>query len=160
MVYDRYWCPAPGTADAVTYMWNGDYNAVTDYGYCPNTLFPEWNGCDDHYEAVGNLCFRISAYPETYANARLRCEDEGSSLAYIPSEEIQEKLGAIIVEKVAKYSFFVGVQTFWLGAYNNIALGDWEWDSYEKPVSGYNNWKAKKSGNFIWICVTPSSLTV
>ena len=96
---------------------------------------------------VGNLCYRISPYPETYANAKARCDAEGSSLAYIPSETIQLELGAIIQTKTAMYDYFVGIEYFWLGAYTYPALDDWEWESYEKPVSSYNNWKAKKSGN-------------
>lgn len=95
---------------------------------------------------VGDLCFRISAYPETYASAQLRCEGEGSTLAFIPSKEIQESLEVVLTEKVEKYSYFSSLHNYWLGAFPNPALDDWSWHGFEKPLSGYANWKARRIG--------------
>ena len=49
------------------------------------------NGCQEHYEPAGDICIRVSIYPESYENAQTRCQSEGGYLLSITSPEIQVK---------------------------------------------------------------------
>ena len=37
---------------------------------CTEHLFPSDNGCEDHYEAVEDVCLRISPFPRSFAEAK------------------------------------------------------------------------------------------
>ena len=83
---DRYWCPSEHSVDPTTYLWTGYNSTEESYGFCQDHLFPPENGCRDHYEPIGDMCVRMSAYPETYDDAIERCSKEGADLVYIPSQ--------------------------------------------------------------------------
>ena len=47
------------------------------------------NGCNDHFEPIGNKwCIRSFAYPRTHAAAAARCEIHGSTLIPVISSEM------------------------------------------------------------------------
>lgn len=45
---DDFWCPSPRGVDPSTRLWN----QTADTALCNEFLFPEDNGCEEHYEAV------------------------------------------------------------------------------------------------------------
>ena len=55
-------------------------------------IFSVENGCQEHYEPAGDICIRVSIYPESYENAQTRCQSEGGYLLSITSPEIQVKI--------------------------------------------------------------------
>ena len=46
------------------------------------------NGCAENYEPIGQVCIRISAYPETHENATAKCDSEGGYLLQYVNDEI------------------------------------------------------------------------
>lgn len=45
---DFYWCPQPSDSDASTVLTSGKK------GKCSTFIYPEDNGCPDHYDAVNS----------------------------------------------------------------------------------------------------------
>ena len=72
-----FWCPDPRKISGD----NNLYEPKKPVGQCPKFLHPVENGCPETYEALDeNVCVRISAFPETYQDAKAKCASEGSVL--------------------------------------------------------------------------------
>ena len=97
---------------------------------------------------MDEYCYRISAYPETFNDARDKCAEEGAYLGYVPSAKVQLALQDVIAEKKDKFSFFKDVTEFWLGAEPIGVLEGWTWIDHDKPMSVYSNWKSKLEGKY------------
>lgn len=54
-----YWCPKSSDANATDALPDG-----ASMGKCSAAFYPPDNGCDDHYDPVGDYCVRVSAFPK------------------------------------------------------------------------------------------------
>ena len=72
-----YWCPDPRNVSE-----NNVYSIPSGpIGACPEHLKPPENGCQESYTPLDeNVCVRVSAFPETYEDAKAKCESEGAFL--------------------------------------------------------------------------------
>ena len=46
------------------------------------------NGCAENYEPIGDVCVRISDFPESFDNATDKCTSEGGYLVQYVNDEI------------------------------------------------------------------------
>lgn len=152
-----YWCPSadsldPAGPDAPGLEWPWDLDDPADegkWGLCPDHLFPQGDGCEDHYQGVEDLCLRVSAYPLTHGEAAAECQAEGSFLAYVPSQAVQAGLAELIMSKITAYPDIYDIDMeFWAGAHAlPDGSGDWAWDGHNRPMAGvYENWRAATPG--------------
>ncbi len=141
---DKYWCPSPREVNSTKdYLWSktGDTALCNEYGFPPD------NGCEDHYEAVEDICVRVSPYPKKLKDAKAICEEEGSYLVFIPSKEIHDNLTALIQEKTVRYPYYSNVEYYWIGARPKEGSKDWEW--LQNPMNmdeAFTNWKDNVKG--------------
>ena len=91
--------------DATTLVWN----LTTPTALCTSHLFPADNGCEDHYEAVEDLCLRISPFPKSFTDARATCEREGSYLAQVTSQAVHANLTQTLSDKSKMFRYRVTI---------------------------------------------------
>ena len=94
---------------------------------------------------VGEYCFRLAPYPKTYESAKDDCLADGSHLAYIPSQDVQNGLKDLIAKKKEEHPYFKTALQYWLGAHP-LTADEWAWDGFDKPMEVYANWKSRKTG--------------
>ena len=83
------------------------------------------------------------------------CSSEGSELAYIESQEIQDGIAALIAKKQKTISYFSNAIYFWLGA--KVTNGrEWSWLNYFRYFTEYMYWESKKIGK----CNISNNLTL
>ncbi len=71
-----HWCPDPRQLNESLIFETGGF-----FGYCPKILEPVRDGCAENYDPISEeVCVRVSAYPETYEDAKAKCESEGGFL--------------------------------------------------------------------------------
>ena len=71
-----YWCPDPRDV-----IGNNEYVVDGGIGACPEFLKPPDNGCQESYVPLeASTCIRVSAFPESFDDAKSKCESEGAFL--------------------------------------------------------------------------------
>ena len=91
--------------DATTLEWN----LTMPTALCTSHLFPADNGCEDHYEAVEDLCLRISPFPKSFTDAIATCEREGSYLAHVTSQAVHANLTQTLSDKSKMFRYRVTI---------------------------------------------------
>ena len=94
-------------------------------GFCPDHLIPSSTECSPNYERVHNICVRVSPYALSWADAELKCMDEGGHLLQIMNEDVQIGVEFLIRSKLRSQMHFeldrwVGgisstTEKFWIG---------------------------------------------
>lgn len=102
---------------------------------------------------VGDYCLRFEAFPKNFSAAAKSCEDSAGALAFIPDYDTQSTIEIELTKKAKQYSFFAGVDSFWLGATpTNDRADAWTWTSptHNEPMTNFMNWKGGVSGTAQW----------
>lgn len=67
---------------------------------------PDIDLCGENYDVVHDLCVRISPYPLNWHDAEAQCQEEGSHLLHITSQEVQTGIQELIIKKKQVKDFF------------------------------------------------------
>ena len=133
-------------------------------GYCNKPYIPS-NDCPDHYYPVrksdqhfekfltsfflqiSGQCFRISPYPKSFEDARDRCIEEGSKLAYILNSDYVEQLEELMDFLMDKVSVYLSIEKLWLGGMP-LSAEEWFWMAHYQPFETFDNWDSDPECSF------------
>ena len=98
--HNQFWCPTKIDPNS------RQQDGATSYGFCPDHLVPDIDLCGENYDVVHDLCVRISPYPLNWNDADAQCQEEGSHLLHITSQEVQTGIQELIIKKKQLKDFF------------------------------------------------------
>ena len=133
---ENYWCPDPRSMNESLTYYPG--NPV---GRCPEILHPPDNGCAENYLPVSDsVCARLSAHPQSYEDAKIKCNSEGAYLLQYLNTDIEAGLKNIVKNLTLNLPRFQNVDQYWIGA-EYRSNGGWKWTDNFQTFSEFKRWE-------------------